>query len=219
MITYKDVTENQEVKVYILKADETMTAMAYTEHGFAHAARTATSARKMMLDLNFDERSAELAAIAGYLHDIGNMVNRINHAQSGAMLAFRILDRLGMPAEELATIVSAIGNHDEHSAFPVNAMAAAVILADKSDVRRSRVRDKNNLGIDIHDRVNYAVKDAALTTDTANQMIKLSATIDTSISPVSDYFEIFLDRMLLCRKASQFFNMHFALEINNSRLM
>lgn len=219
MISYQEITKNPEVRTYILKADETMKAIGFTEHGFAHAARTAATAARILTELNYDARTSEVAAIAGYLHDIGNMINRINHAQSGAVLAYRILERLGMLPDELADVVSAIGNHDEHSAYPVNAMAAAVILADKSDVRRSRVRNKNNLGIDIHDRVNYAVQNAYLTVKREDKTVLLAATIDTAISPVSDYFEIFLERMLLCRKASQFFDMQFALEINNSRLM
>ena len=219
MVTYETVISNDEIRTYILQADDTMQMIGYTEHGLAHATRTAVAARDVLIRLNYSERAGELASIAGYMHDIGNVVNRVDHAQSGAVMAFCILDKMGMPPTELARVVSAIGNHDEHTAFPVNELAAALILADKSDVRRTRVRDFSTLQLDIHDRVNYAVERATLAVEPEDGIIRLTVDIDTTTCPVSDYFEIFLDRMLLCRRAAQFFNLQFALEINGSRLM
>ena len=219
MVTYKDVASNQEILTYIKHADYSLTRMGYTEHSLPHMVRTATVAYNILLELEYDERTAELARIAGYMHDIGNVVNRVDHAQSGAVMAFRILDKMGMQAEEIAVVIAAIGNHDEHTAFPVSEPAAALILADKSDVRRSRVRNKDKASFDIHDRVNYAAEQSALNIDKSGKIMTLMITIDTEISQVSDYFEIFLDRMLLCRKAAKYFDYQFALNINGTRLM
>ena len=219
MITYKDVASNEEIKTYIERADRSLTSMGFTEHSFAHVVRTATVAHKILLEMGYDDRTAELGRIAGYMHDIGNVVNRVDHAQSGAIMAFRILDKMGMPADEVASVVSAIGNHDEHTAYPVSELAAAIILADKSDVRRSRVRNPDRANFDIHDRVNYAVERSALTVDREHSRMELLITIDTSICLVSDYFEIFLERMLLCRRAAKFFGCQFELNINGTRLM
>ncbi|MEG2842178.1 MAG: HD domain-containing protein, partial [Ruthenibacterium sp.] len=203
MITANDVKQNAQIKTYIEKADETLVALGFTEHSYAHVTRVAHFAEKVLADLGYPPRTCELAWIAGYMHDIGNVINRIDHAQSGAVMAFRILDKLGMDASEIATVCSAIGNHDESTAFPVNAVAAALILADKTDVRRSRVRNQAHASFDIHDRVNYAVEKATTMLTEDHKAVVLSLTIDTEMSPVMDYFEIFLDRMLLCRKAAE----------------
>jgi metal-dependent HD superfamily phosphatase/phosphodiesterase len=218
-ISFADIKKNEVVKTYIRRADETVAALGYTEHAFTHVGKTARAAGQLLLDFGYFERQAELARIAGYLHDIGNAVNRKDHAQSGALMAFRILDSLGMAAEEVATIVAAIGHHDEATAFPVNEVAAALILADKSDVRRSRVRNIDQTSFDIHDRVNYAVKQAQLNLSEDKCFLALEMVIDTDICPVMDYFEIFLSRMILCRRAAIFFNSTFRLVINGAVLL
>ncbi|MEG1322670.1 MAG: HD domain-containing protein [Ruthenibacterium sp.] len=201
------------------KADETLVALGFTEHSYAHVTRVAHFAEKVLADLGYPPRTCELAWIAGYMHDIGNVINRIDHAQSGAVMAFRILDKLGMDASEIATVCSAIGNHDESTAFPVNAVAAALILADKTDVRRSRVRNQAHASFDIHDRVNYAVEKATTMLTEDHKAVVLSLTIDTEMSPVMDYFEIFLDRMLLCRKAAEKLGLAFKLVVNGQNVM
>ncbi len=219
MISPQDIKNNKAIQTYIEKADEALNSLGYTEHSFAHVTRTAHFAQKILTDLNYNKRMCELAWIAGYMHDIGNVINRIDHAQSGAVMAFRILDKLGMEPEEIATVCSAIGNHDESTAYPVNAVAAAVILSDKTDVRRTRVRDKKHVNTDIHDRVNYAVQKANTYLSENNTCVVLELDIDTNISPVLDYFEIFLDRMLLCRKAAEQLKLSFKLIINGQTLM
>ena len=161
----------------------------------------------------------ELAKIAGYLHDIGNLVNRVDHSQSGAVMAFRLMDNMGFPPEEIAVITTAIGNHDEGTGLPVNEVAAALILADKSDVRRSRVRNRDTTTFDIHDRVNYSVTKSELKINEAHTLIKLKLTIDTRVGSVMDYFEIFLNRMVLCRKAAEKLGMQFKLMINEQQLI
>lgn len=219
MITKQQIKENSQIKTYIQKADESMAALGFTEHSFAHVAKVAHFAQQLLLDLGFDPRQAELAWIAGYIHDIGNVVNRVDHAQSGAIMAFRILDKMGMDAEELSTIISAIGNHDEGTAFPVNAVAAALILGDKTDVRRSRVRNQDFATFDIHDRVNYAVETSKVYLTEGKHAVVLELGIDTSISPVMDYFEIFLQRMVLCRKAAEKLGLRFHLIINGQDIL
>lgn len=215
-LKYADIKKSEEIRAYIKQADISLEALGLTEHSFAHVTKCAEVAGKLLQDLDYNERDVELAKIAAFMHDIGNVINRIDHAQSGAMMAFRILDKMGMPYEETAMIVNAIGNHDEGTAFPVNAIAAALILADKTDVRRSRVRNKETISIDIHDRVNYAVEKAELILDKENKEITLYLSIDSKISSVMDYFEIFLQRMLLCRKAANFFGLNFKLNINGA---
>ncbi len=219
MVTFNDVKNNEEIKTYIRMADRTMSSLKYTEHSFAHVVRTADVASQILLKMGYDDRTVELGQIAGYMHDIGNVVNRIDHAQSGAVMAFRLLDKMGMEAEEIAKIICAIGNHDEHTAYPVNELAAALIIADKSDVRRSRVRSKADLDIDIHDRVNYAVEKSKLHIDKGERKFVLYLTVDEKISPISEYFEIFLGRMLLCRRAADYFGMGFEVNINGRRVM
>lgn len=217
-ITYQDVIKEQTVKTYIKKADESLLALGYTEHSFAHVGKVAQEAARILITLGYSEREAELASIAGYLHDIGNVINRVDHAQSGAVMAFRILDKMGADPEDIATIITAIGNHDESTAFPVNAVAAALILADKTDVRSSRVRNADFATFDIHDRVNYSVKEAHVRIE-KEAYIELVLTIDTSICAVMDYFEIFLNRMILCRKAAEKLGLAFRLMINDQQIM
>lgn len=219
MIKPADIKKNEQIRTYIEKADETLIALGYTEHSYAHVTRVAHFAEKVLTELNYEPRICELAWIAGYMHDIGNVINRIDHAQSGAVMAFRILDKLGMPADEIATVCSAIGNHDESTAFPVNAVAAALILADKTDVRRTRVRNRDKSKFDIHDRVNYAVEKASTILLPEKDAVQLTLTIDTKLSPVMDYFEIFLDRMLLCRKAAEKLGLAFRLVVNGQTVL
>ena len=219
MITPTEIKQNEQIRTYIEKADEALAALGYTEHSYAHVTRAAHFAEKIMADLGYPRRMQELAWIAGYMHDIGNVINRIDHAQSGAVMAFRILDKLGMPADEIATVCSAIGNHDESTAFPVNAVAAALILADKTDVRRTRVRNRDKATFDIHDRVNYAVEKASTTLDAAGKAVVLDLQLDTGMSPVIDYFEIFLERMLLCRKAAEKLGLSFRLVVNGQTVL
>jgi len=218
-ITLEDVRQNKAVQTYIRHADMTLRAIGYTEHAAAHVGSVAHSAAYILAALGRDEREQELARIAGYLHDIGNVINRADHAQSGALMAFRILEEMGMDPAEIAVIITAIGNHDEGTAEPVNDLTAALILADKSDVRRSRVRNRDMAAFDIHDRVNYAVEDAALSVDPQVGTATLQLTIDTEICAVMDYFEIFLERMLLCRKAAVQLGLTFVLTINGSRML
>jgi hypothetical protein len=218
-ITYDDVRHCEDINTYIRQADVSLKAMGYTEHSFSHAGRCAELAGAWLLELGRSGREAELARIAAYMHDIGNVINRHGHAQSGAVMAFRLLERLGMPPEDAAVVVAAIGNHDEETAHTVNPVAAAVILADKTDVRRSRVRNDDVASFDIHDRVNYAVTRADTRLDTTLQTFTLDLDVDTAICAVTDYFEIFLSRMLLCRRAAAYFDLKFKLIINGSVLM
>lgn len=219
MITYNDIKKDENIKVYINSADASLKALGYTEHSYAHVGRVAEMAGYILSTLGYDERTVELAKIAGYLHDIGNLVNRIEHSQSGAVMAFRILDKMGMSAEEISTIVTAIGNHDEGTGVPVNAVAAALILADKSDVRRTRVRNSDQTTFDIHDRVNYSVEKSDLKINRDKTIVKLKLEIDTRISSLMDYFEIFLGRMILCRKAAEKLGLAFKLIINEQQFI
>ena len=219
MVTYDQIKNDKDIKTYIMMADQTLSALGFTEHSLPNVTRAADVAGRILTKLGYDKRTVELAKIAGYMHDIGNTVNRVDHAQSGAIMAFRILTNMDMPAAEISRIVSAIGNHDEGTAFPVNELAAALILADKSDVRRSRVRNKDKNTFDIHDRVNYAVEKSKLTLSTKTKKFILHLTIDESISHISEYFEIFLNRMLLCRKAADYFGYTFEVNINHLRVM
>ncbi len=218
-VRFEQIREDEKINCYIRQADASMRAMGYTEHSFAHVSRCAEQASRLLEQLGYPTREVELARIAGYLHDIGNVINRNDHAHSGALMAFRLLDELGMDPEETATVITAIGNHDEKTAHPVNAVAAALILADKSDVRRSRVRNRDSIKFDIHDRVNYAVERSELTLDRENQTVTLYIRIDTQICAVMDYFEIFTTRMLLCRKAAQALGLEFKLHIYDAVLL
>ena len=217
-ITYQDVAQNETIKTYIRRADETLISLGYTEHSFAHVTKVAKLAGEILLEAGYSEREAELARIAGYLHDIGNVINRIDHAQSGAVMAFRILDQMGAEPEDIATIITAIGNHDESTAFPVNPVAAALILADKTDVRYTRVRNQDFASFDIHDRVNYSVKESKVVIE-RDSHIELQIRIETKMCSVMDYFEIFLGRMILCRKAAEKLGLEFRLNVNGQRLV
>ena len=219
MVPYEKIKHDEAVRAYISAADESLIALGYTEHSFGHVIKVAECAGEILSTLGYDAHTVELAKIAGVLHDIGNLVNRSEHSQSGAVMAFRILDNMGMPASDIATIVTAIGNHDEGTGVPVNAVAAALILADKSDVRRTRVRNSDFATFDIHDRVNYSVESASLKISEDKKSILLRIKIDTKISPVMDYFEIFLARMMLCRKAAEKLGMNFRLVINEQQLI
>ena len=218
-MTYQEIRDNEEINTYIRQADMSLSAMGYTEHSFAHVTIVAEKAGYILQTLGYDKRLVELAKIAGYLHDIGNLVNREEHSQSGAIIAFRILDHLDFPPEEVGLIVTAIGNHDEGTGTPVSPLAAALILADKSDVRRNRVRNQDISTFDIHDRVNYSVKKAELKINEAHTIIKLKLSVDTRYGSVMDYFEIFMQRMILCRKAAEKLGLQFKLMINEQQLI
>lgn len=219
MITFEALKSNEKVNTFIKQADASLIALGYTEHSFAHVTHVAETAAYILETLGYPAHEVELARIAAYLHDIGNLVNRVEHSQSGAVMAFRILDEMGMPPEDLAMVVTAIGNHDEGTGVPVNALSAALILADKSDVRRSRVRNQDPSTFDIHDRVNYSVEKSRLHINTEKTIIKLKLQIDPHFSSVMDYFEIFLTRMVLCRKAAEKLGLQFKLIINEQQLM
>ena len=218
-ITYEDVRQNPEVRTYITQADRSLLARGFTEHSFAHVTRCAETAAAILAQLGYGSQDTELARIAGFMHDIGNVVNRHDHALTGGVMAFRILDKMGMEPEQTAAVITAIGNHDDATAFPVNPIAAALILADKTDVRRSRVRNKDMSTFDIHDRVNYAVEKASTTLDAAGKAVVLDLQLDTGMSPVIDYFEIFLERMLLCRKAAEKLGLSFRLVVNGQTVL
>ena len=219
MMTYDQIRQDEAVRVYIAQADLALKALGFTEHSFPHVTRTAETAGRILEALNYPPRTVELAKIAGYLHDIGNIVNRVDHSQSGAVMAFRILDRMEFPPEEIAQIVSAIGNHDEGNGVPVNPVAAALIIADKSDVRRSRVRSTGDIRLDIHDRVNYAATASRVTVDPEKKLLELALQVDTQCSPVMEFFEIFMNRMRMCQRASEKLGLHFCLTINDQVLV
>ena len=218
-LTFEEIRKNLSIKTYIKKADDALSELGYTEHSFPHVLCVSDVAARILSVLQYSDHDVELVKIAGYLHDIGNLVNRVEHAQSGAVMAFRILDNLGMDTEDIADIVSAIGNHDEGTAVPINAIAAALILADKSDVRRSRVRNRDIASFDIHDRVNYSVRSSNLVIDEERKNITLVLDVDTEFGSVMDYFEIFLGRMILCRKAAEKLGLQFKLNINEQHLI
>ena len=219
MLTFNDIKQNEAIREYIKRADESLAALGYTEHSFAHVGKVAASVEYILRSLEYPEHDIELAKIAAYMHDIGNLVNRVDHSQSGAIMSFRILDNLGMPPEDISTVVTAIGNHDEGTGTPVNPIAAAMIIADKSDVRRSRVRNADVSTFDIHDRVNYSVVSSKLTVEASLNTVRLDLSIDQRYSAVMEYFEIFLDRMILCRKAAEKLGLVFRLSINDQMLL
>ncbi|MGB8658512.1 MAG: HD domain-containing protein [Candidatus Zixiibacteriota bacterium] len=219
MFTVDDVKKNEQVKLLIKKSDEFLGVIGYTEHGERHASLAANIAFNILIRLKHPEKRAHLAAIAAYLHDIGNVINRDYHAQTAAILAHSILLEMEMPIEDVLEIIAAIGNHDEKDGQPVSDISAAVILADKSDVHSSRVRTLEMIKQDIHDRVNYAAKSSFLRVDAEKKIVTLEIKIDTSVSQVMEYFEIFLSRMLICRRAAEFLELHFHLEINGQMLL
>ncbi len=218
-ITFQDIRENEEFNTYIKKGNELLGVLGFTEHSYAHVMKVSDTAAQILQCLGYDDRTVELAKIAGYIHDIGNVVNRVEHAQTGAIMAFTILTKMDMNPSEIADVVGAVGNHDEDAGITVSPISAALILADKTDVRRSRVRNKDFAKFDIHDRVNYAVEKSRLVIEAENRVVRLEMKIDTKICSVMDYFEIFLVRMLMCRRAAEFLDIRFELEANGSRLL
>lgn len=219
MITFEELKHNDEIQTYITRADQSLAALGFTEHSFAHVTKVAETAGYILKTMGHSDHDVELVKIAGYLHDIGNLVNRADHSQSGAVMAFQILRDMDICPADLATVVTAIGNHDEGTGVPVDDIAAALILADKSDVRRSRVRNPDKSSFDIHDRVNYSVKQATLKINEEHTNIKLKMHIDTKYGSIMDYFEIFLDRMTLCRRAAAKLGLEFKLIINEQTLL
>lgn len=218
-MTYEQIKDDRAIRTFISQADNSLKALGYTEHSFAHVGLVAEKAGYILETLGYSQRTVELAKIAGYLHDIGNLVNRVDHSQSGALMAFRILDKMNFDPEEIAVITTAIGNHDEGTGVPVSAVAAALILADKSDVRRTRVRCKADIAFDAHDRVNYSVTKADMTINEARTVLKLELTVDTHFSSVMDFFEIFMNRLILCKKAANMLSLTFELVINGQQLV
>lgn len=219
MVTYEQIQNNKEIRTYIERADESLSALGFTEHSFAHVTKVAETAGYILETLGYSEHEVELVKIAGFLHDIGNLVNRVDHSQSGAVMAFRILSNMDMAPEDVATIVTAIGNHDEGTGVPVNAVAAALIIADKSDVRRTRVRNQDTTTFDIHDRVNYSARKSLVKINEEKTLIKLKLEVDPHYGTIMDYFEIFMGRMLLCRKAADMLGLEFKLIINEKQLI
>ena len=218
-MTFLEIAKNPTIRAYIQRADESLVALGFTEHSFSHVTHVAETVKYILETLGYDPHTVEIAQIAGYLHDIGNLVNRVEHSQSGAVMAFQILNDLKFDPEDIATIVTAIGNHDEGTGVPVNPVAAALILADKADVRRSRVRNRDISKFDIHDRVNYSVTKSLLKINEDHTLVKLKLSVDTHFGSVMDYFEIFMDRMILCRKAAEKLGMQFKLIINEQQLI
>ncbi len=218
MITFESIKSNEKIKAFIKEAYNSLKSIGYTEHGFAHVGLVAERAGYVLRELGYSERDVELAKIASYMHDIGNIVNRQDHAQSGAVIAFRLLDNLGMEASELAKVVTAIGNHDESTGGAVNPIASALILGDKTDVRRTRVSETDKAKFDEHDRVNYSVIKSDLKFNESKTELILFLEVDTEISSVMDYFEIFLERMVMCKKASKYLGVTFALIVNGQKI-
>ncbi len=219
MITYEAIKKNEDIRTYITEADKSLGALGFTEHSFAHVGKVAETAKYILETMGYDSHQVELAQIAALLHDIGNLVNRQEHSQSGAVMAFRILDNLGMDSLDIATIVTAIGNHDEGTGVAVNPVAAALILADKTDVRRTRVRNNDIASFDIHDRVNYSVRKSSVYINEEKTALMLNLDIDTNFGSVMDYFEIFMGRMIMCRKAAEALELSFKLVINGQQLL
>ena len=219
MIRLEDLKKNEDVNILITRADASLRALGYTEHSFAHVTKSAETAGYILRTLGYSERDVELARVAGYLHDIGNLVNRSEHSQSGAVMAFVLLSGMGMDMADIADVTTAIGNHDEGNGVPVNPIAAALILADKADVRRSRVRLAEGEEVDIHDRVNYSVEHSDLSISADKTAILLSVTLNPAYGSVMEYFEIFMERMLLCRRAASSLGLRFGLVINDQTLL
>ena len=219
MITLEDVIKNAEVRAFIEGAQKQLQALGYTEHSYRHIGIVSKRTGEILQKLGYDEKTIELGKIAGYLHDIGNCVNRANHAHTGAILAYNILKEMGMPPEDRTEIIMAIGNHDKQTGTAVSDISAALILADKSDVHRDRVVNQNISTFDKHDKVNYAVTNADFIIDKENRKVILDITIDTKISPVLDYFEIFMDRTMMSKYAAKYLQIWFELEINGTKLL
>lgn len=219
ILTYQNIRENKEINAYITTGDKGLGVLGYTDHSQAHAAKVAEIAGQILKELGYSNRDVELAKIAGYMHDIGNAVNRHDHAHSGAILSFQILRDLGMDPEEAAQIVAAIGNHDEQTGTAVSPVSAALILADKTDVRRNRVRNQDKSSFDIHDRVNYAAVESKVSVDLEKRVILLDISLDETMCSMLDYFEIFLERMLMCRRAAEMLKVRFKMTANGNKVL
>lgn len=218
-MTYKDIQKNKVVNAYIKKGNDNLGVLGYTDHSAGHSSLVAERAAFILTALSYDEHTVELAKIAGYMHDIGNAINRSRHAEYGALLADTILRDTDMSLEDRITVMSTIGNHDESTGTAVDAVSAAVIIADKTDVRRNRVRSVSGVNFDIHDQVNYAVTDTELLVDTEKKMITLNLTVDEEICTMYEYFEIFLGRMMMSRRAAEVLGMKFKLKVNGSKVL
>lgn len=219
MVTFEEIVHSEEVRAYIEKGNENLGALGFTEHAFAHAMRASAVAGGILAELGYGEREVELARIAGVMHDIGNCINRSDHAHSGALMAMQILRGMGMEPREIAIVIAAIGNHDEKTGTPVDAVSAALILADKGDVRRSRVRAQKEREFDIHDRVNYAAVKSSICTDAKEKVIRMEVELDEAWCSVLDYFEIFTQRMIMCRRAAAKLGCQFSIVANGSRVL
>lgn len=218
LVTLEDLMTDEVALAYVEAADAVLEAIGYTEHGVRHAKKTGKWAREILTRLGYEPPLPELAALAGFLHDAGNVVNRNVHAQSGALMAMHILTRLGLPPRHIGLVMAAIGHHDESDGMPVSPVSAAVIIADKADVHRSRVRLTDPAQFDIHDRINYAVTRSTLNVDPASRVIALELEVDTGIGSVMEFFEIFAERMILSRKAAEFLGCQFCLVANHVEL-
>ena len=219
IVNLPQVKSHPAVKTFIRLADDYLGELGYTEHGFRHAKIVARDARKLLKNLGYEKREPERAAIAGYLHDMGNFISRAGHPQSGAAISYQILGELGMPYKEIGIVLGAVGNHEEGIGQPVSPEGAALILADKADVHRSRVRNKDPETFDIHDRVNYAAESSVLSVDIEKRTLTLELLIDTTLCKIMEYFEIFLERMAMCRRAAEFLDCQFRLVINGTELL
>lgn len=219
MVTFEMIRKNEEIRTYIAKGNANLGVLGYTEHAHGHAMKAADTAAMILNELGHEAREVELAKIAGFMHDIGNCINRTDHAHSGAIIAMQILRDLGMNPAEIAIVAAAIGNHDEKTGTAVDAVSAALILADKTDVRRSRVRGRDRTRFDIHDRVNYAAISSELVVDHAQKVITLNIELDDTICSVLDYFEIFLERMVMCRRAAEMLGCTFRMRANGAKVL
>lgn len=219
MLTFEMIQKNEEIRAFIEKGNANLGVLGFTEHYLAHAVKASQTASYILKELGYSEREIELARIAGYMHDIGNCINRNDHAHTGGLMAMQILREMGMEPKETAVVIAAIGNHDEKTGTAVDAVSAALILADKTDVRRSRVRGRDQTKFDIHDRVNYAAISSRLSVSQEKKEITLDIQLDDAICSVLDYFEIFLERMLMCRRASEVLGCTFKMTVNGGRVL
>lgn len=219
MVTFEMIASNEEIRTYITKGNQNLGVLGFTEHAFAHAKKASDTAAMILTELGYSAREVELARIAGFMHDLGNCINRTDHAHTGALMAMQILRDMGMDPAEIAVIAAAIGNHDEKTGTAVDAVSAALILADKSDVRRSRVRGRDQTRFDIHDRVNYAAVSSVLEVNKEEKVITLNIELDDALCSVLDYFEIFLERMVMCRRAAEMLGCTFKMRANGAKVL
>ncbi len=217
-LTYENIAHAKELTIYLEQGNNVLGVLGYTEHARKHAAKVAVTAGKLLKKLDYDDHTVELTRIAGYMHDLGNCVNRIDHAHTGALMAFQFLRDWGAPPEDIATIITAIGQHDENSGTAVDPVSAALILADKTDVRRNRVRNQVRETFDKHDRVNYAALSSKLKIDVHKKTITLAIELDETICSLMDYFEIFMQRMLMCKRAAELLGLRFKMTANGNKI-